>query len=65
MTKLLLKIINKKGAKRESYGIMSGIVGIVCNLILCIFKFVIGSLSGSISVTADALTTCPIWRQIP
>lgn len=54
MTKLLLKIINKKGAKRESYGIMSGIVGIVCNLILCIFKFVIGSLSGSISVTADA-----------
>ena len=29
MTKLLISIINKKGAKRESYGVMSGIVGII------------------------------------
>ncbi len=55
MTRLLINLINKKGAQHESYGIMSGIVGIVCNLILCIFKFTVGSLSGSISVTADAL----------
>ena len=55
MTKLLISIINKKGAKRESYGIMSGIVGIICNLVLSVFKFIVGNLSGSISVTADAL----------
>ena len=55
MTKLLISIINKKGAKRESYGVMSGIVGIICNLILSVFKFIVGNLSGSISVTADAL----------
>ena len=55
MTKLLISIINKKGAKRESYGVMSGIVGIICNLVLSVFKFIVGNLSGSISVTADAL----------
>lgn len=55
MTKLLISIINKKGAKHESYGIMSGIVGIICNLVLSVFKFIVGNLSGSISVTADAL----------
>lgn len=55
MTKLLISIINKKGAKRESYGVMSGIVGIICNLVLSVFKFIVSNLSGSISVTADAL----------
>lgn len=55
MTKLLISIINKKGAKHESYGIMSGIVGIICNFVLSVFKFIVGNLSGSISVTADAL----------
>lgn len=55
MTRLLISIINKKGAKHESYGIMSGIVGIICNLVLSVFKFIVGNLSGSISVTADAL----------
>lgn len=55
MTKLLISIINKKGTKRESYGVMSGIVGIICNLVLSVFKFIVGNLSGSISVTADAL----------
>lgn len=55
MTKLLISIINKKGARHEDYGVISGIVGIVCNLVLSVFKFIVGNLSGSISVTADAL----------
>lgn len=53
MTKLLLKLAKDKN--REFYGILSGITGICCNVILCIFKFIVGSLSGSISITADAL----------
>lgn len=55
MTQLIIKIINKKGAKHETYAVASGIVGIICNILLCAAKFTIGSLSGSISITADAL----------
>lgn len=40
---------------RENYGVLSGIVGIVCNIILTAVKFFAGSISGSISITADAV----------
>lgn len=39
---------------RTAYGILGSITGIVCNLLLCAAKLVIGGLSGSIAVTADA-----------
>lgn len=55
MTKLIIRIINKKGAEHETYAITSGVVCIICNILLCLTKFIIGSLSGSISITADAL----------
>lgn len=55
MSKLLINILKKRGNSRESYGVLSGIVGIVCNLVLCVFKFVVGTMSSSISITADAL----------
>ena len=41
--------------KRDGLSLLSGIFGIFCNIMLCIFKFVIGSISGSVSITADAL----------
>ena len=37
-----------------SYGVFAGIVGIVCNLLLFAAKGIIGLLSGSIAVLADA-----------
>ncbi len=40
---------------REQYGVVTGAVGIVLNLFLCAIKFVAGTLSGSIAITADAL----------
>ena len=40
---------------RSAVGKLSGIVGIVCNLLLAGSKFVVGMLSGSVSITADAL----------
>ena len=55
MSELLVKLIKKRGNSRESYGVLSGITCIVCNLLLCAFKFLVGNLSGSISITADAL----------
>lgn len=40
---------------RSAYGKLAGWVGIVCNVILCVGKFLAGVLSGSMSVTADAI----------
>jgi len=40
---------------RSAVGKLSGLVGIVCNLLLAGGKFVVGILSGSVSITADAL----------
>ncbi len=42
-------------AVRTAYGNLSGVVGIICNLLLCAAKLAVGMLSGSIAITADAL----------
>ena len=60
MTNLLLKTFIKNHTDiqtqsvRTAYGKLAGIVGIVCNLILFTAKIIIGTLSGSVSITADA-----------
>ncbi len=40
---------------RTRYGILSGCVGIAVNVILCLLKFFVGSRTGSIAITADAV----------
>lgn len=40
---------------REKYGSVASIISIICNLFLCLIKFVAGILSNSISIQADAL----------
>lgn len=40
---------------RHAYGTLTSIVGIVCNVILFGFKFLAGTLAGSVSITADAI----------
>lgn len=42
-------------AVRGRYGLLSGVVGMTCNLLLCIFKLMVGMLFGSIAVVADAV----------
>ncbi len=60
MTKLLIKAFVKNHQNtreplvRAAYGKLSGWVGIVCNLLLCAGKFIVGFISGSVSITADA-----------
>ena len=60
MTKLLIKrfvndYTNTENSRvRSAYGKLAGIVGIVCNTLLFIFKILVGTVSGSISITADA-----------
>ena len=57
LTKLFIKNPNdiKNNATRAQYGSLSGVVGILCNLLLCAFKIAVGSLTHSISIVADGL----------
>lgn len=61
MTALLVKLFIKNSENysdknvRTSYGMLSSITGIVLNLILAGAKYSAGIISGSISITADAI----------
>lgn len=44
-----------KETSRERLGIFSGIFGIICNALLCTIKFFVGTVTGSVSITADAV----------
>ena len=60
MTKALIRLFvrdaqNTRDARvRERYGVLSGAVGIACNVFLFLLKVVIGLVTGSISIAADA-----------
>ena len=55
LTRLFIKNPDdiKDNATREQYGSLSGVVGIICNLLLCVFKITVGALTHSISIVAD------------
>ena len=61
MTKWLLRTFIKNSDHSEdpkvraAIGILSGIVGIVCNVLLCGGKLAVGIATGSVSITADAM----------
>ena len=61
MTSLLLRLFLKKPddltspQSRAAVGKLSGYVGIVCNLLLSMGKGIVGVLTGSVSIAADAL----------
>lgn len=61
MTNLLLRLFVKNASDRENsqvrsaVGTLSGVVGICCNLLLFLGKLLVGTLAGSVSITADAL----------
>lgn len=40
---------------RQQYTFLSGITGIILNIVLCLLKFLVGILTKSVSVTADAV----------
>lgn len=60
MTGLLVKLFVKQYQEpqlpevRAAYGKLSGCVGIVCNLLLFAVKFVMGYVTASVAITADA-----------
>ena len=61
MTRLLLKLFVKDFSKtdnpkvRAAIGKLSGVVGILCNLLLFAGKLAVGTIAGSVSITADAM----------
>ncbi len=57
LIKLFVKDYNNLSSPkvRTDYGILSGTVGLIINLLLCLTKFLIGSVTNSISITADAM----------
>ena len=61
MNKLLIRLFVKNWDKpedskvRSAVGRLSGFMGILCNILLCVGKLVIGTVAGSVSITADAM----------
>ena len=61
MTELLLRLFVKNHTDtsdprvRSAIGSLSGTVGILCNVLLFLGKLLVGTLAGSVSITADAL----------
>ena len=53
LSKIFIKT-DKEELKRKIYGTLCSIVGIMLNILLFLGKFVIGNLSGSIAIQADA-----------
>ena len=60
MTKLLLRFFLKDSSQSETpqtrarVGRLSGIIGLICNLLLFAGKLIAGALSGSIAIVSDA-----------
>ena len=60
MTELLLRLFIKQRdpalpGVRAAYGRLASVVGIACNVLLFAGKFLVGTLFGSIAITADAM----------
>ena len=59
MTKLLVRLFAPgdpaNSVVRAKTGKLSGVVGIICNVLLCGLKILAGMLSGSVSIMADAM----------
>lgn len=55
MTNILIKKFIKNPEDRTAYGMLGSITGIICNIFLSAMKFIIGTVSGSVAITADAV----------
>ena len=61
MTQLLIRLFikhpsdTKDPAVRTAYGNLASLVGMACNILLCVGKLTVGTLFGSMAIAADAL----------
>lgn len=54
LAKIFIKDTEDKSKLREAYGMLCGIVGVCLNILLFVGKFLAGTFSNSIAITADA-----------
>ena len=70
MTQLLIRLFIRHPDNpqdphtRAAYGNLASIVGMVCNVLLCLGKLAVGTLFGSIAIMADALNNLSDARPI-
>lgn len=55
MTNILVKKFIKDPNDRSAYGTLGSVTGIICNVLLSVMKFIIGTFSHSVAITADAV----------
>lgn len=55
MTNILVKKFIKDPDDRSAYGTLGSVTGIFCNVLLSVMKFIIGTFSHSVAITADAV----------
>lgn len=55
MTNILVKKFIKNPDDRAAYGTLGSVTGIICNILLSVMKFIIGTFSHSVAITADAV----------
>ncbi|MCI7468893.1 MAG: cation diffusion facilitator family transporter [Lachnospiraceae bacterium] len=55
MTNILVKKFIKDPDDRAAYGTLGSVTGIICNILLSVMKFIIGTFSHSVAITADAV----------
>ena len=55
LAKIFIQEKNDQAKIREEYGVLCGVVGILFNVLLFAGKFLAGTISDSIAITADAV----------
>ena len=63
LAKIFIKDSEDKIKQREAYGMLCGVIGILFNVLLFIGKFLAGTLSNSIAITADAFNFSRFFFQ--
>ena len=60
LARLFIKPQEDEAAMRKAYGILCGAVGIGLNVLLFLGKFLAGTISGSIAITASLTRAVPV-----
>lgn len=55
MSELLIKLFIRDPSQRHKYGLLAGVVGIICNVLLACIKVTMGLLTGAVSIATDAV----------
>ena len=55
MSELLMKLFVRDPSQRHKYGLLAGVVGIMCNVLLATVKVITGIMTGAVSIATDAV----------